>query len=161
MAVLMSLRHRLPSPFLFVVALVAFAISLVSNALAERLTDRIDLLGTFVSLRLAHNPGIAFSIALPARLQGPLILIALLAVGVAALRENTVATTAAERRIAAIAFGLLLGGALANIVDRLPDGLVTDYVSIGTFPIFNIADTCICIGAGLIALTPLTRARAS
>ena len=39
-----------------------------------------------------------------------------------------------------ISFGLIIGGAVANLVDRLPDGLVTDYIAVGTFPVFNVPE---------------------
>jgi signal peptidase II len=48
-----------------------------------------------------------------------------------------------------------LAGALANIADRLPDGVVTDYFQVGTFPIFNVADSAITIGAALLLLQVL------
>jgi signal peptidase II len=49
-------------------------------------------------------------------------------------------------------FGLILGGALANVVDRFPDGLVTDMIQVGAFPVFNVADSCITVGLGLLLL---------
>jgi len=45
-----------------------------------------------------------------------------------------------------LAMGLQLGGALGNLVDRLMLGKVTDFISIGTFPVFNIADASISVG---------------
>jgi signal peptidase II len=44
-----------------------------------------------------------------------------------------------------------LGGALGNLVDRLVrDNHVTDFISLGTFPVFNIADSCITVGTILL-----------
>ncbi len=127
--------------------LAAFASSLLANFLAERLTAPVAIIGDFVRLRLIHNPYIAFSIALPAMLQTVLILGALIAVAAVALR--------AKDRESRIAFGLILGGALANILDRFSDGLVTDYIAVGTFPVFNAADIWISLGAGLLILDGL------
>lgn len=42
--------------------------------------------------------------------------------------------------------GLLLGGAFANVADRLPDGLVTDLIRVGPSPVFNLADVAIVLG---------------
>lgn len=49
-------------------------------------------------------------------------------------------------------FGLSLiaGGAVGNLVDRLRNGAVTDFIGIGDLPIFNVADALIVIGAGLV-----------
>lgn len=51
-----------------------------------------------------------------------------------------------------IAMGLLLGGGLGNLIDRVLQGYVTDFISIGSLPIFNVADVWVFIGAVLLAL---------
>ena len=49
-----------------------------------------------------------------------------------------------------IALGLQLGGATGNLLSRLYQGSVTDFVSLGSFAVFNVADSCISIGAALL-----------
>ena len=49
-----------------------------------------------------------------------------------------------------LAMGLQLGGAVGNLIDRLTQGYVTDFVSIGTFPVFNVADASISIGVAIL-----------
>jgi signal peptidase II len=49
-----------------------------------------------------------------------------------------------------LALALQLGGAVGNLIDRLLLGTVTDFVSIVTFPVFNVADSCISIGVALL-----------
>lgn len=44
------------------------------------------------------------------------------------------------------AMGMLLGGAVGNLIDRLTQGYVTDFVSVGGFPVFNVADSSISVG---------------
>ncbi len=51
-----------------------------------------------------------------------------------------------------LALGLQLGGAVGNLIDRLRQGYVTDFISVGTFPVFNIADSSISIGVAVLAL---------
>lgn len=51
-----------------------------------------------------------------------------------------------------VAMSLQLGGALGNLIDRILFGPVTDFISVGTFPVFNIADSSITIGVGLLVL---------
>jgi signal peptidase II len=45
-----------------------------------------------------------------------------------------------------LSLALYLGGALGNLIDRLRQGYVTDFISVGSFPVFNIADACVSIG---------------
>ena len=49
-----------------------------------------------------------------------------------------------------LALVLQFGGAIGNLVDRISRGPVTDFVSVGTFPVFNVADACISIGVALL-----------
>jgi signal peptidase II len=51
-----------------------------------------------------------------------------------------------------LAMGLQLGGAAGNLIDRLMVGKVTDFISIGVFPVFNVADSSISIGVGVLLL---------
>ncbi|MEJ5312758.1 MAG: signal peptidase II [Anaerolinea sp.] len=51
-----------------------------------------------------------------------------------------------------LAMSLQLGGALGNMIDRLHQGYVTDFISVGTFPVFNIADSSITIGVIILLL---------
>lgn len=130
----------------------AFFGSLLVNALMESLVRPVFLVGRLLTLSLTHNPYIAFGIAFPPAVQTILILSAFIAVCFVALK--------AKDRLSQIAFGLIIGGAAANIVDRMMDGFVTDYVSFGTFPVFNMADICISIGAGLLILEGVRKGNA-
>jgi len=51
------------------------------------------------------------------------------------------------------ALALQLGGALGNLTDRLVHGIVTDFISVGSFPVFNIADASISIGSAILIAT--------
>jgi signal peptidase II len=59
-----------------------------------------------------------------------------------------------------VALSMQLGGAVGNLIDRLNVGHVTDYISIGSFPVFNVADACITIGAALLFFDVLRMERA-
>ncbi len=106
------------------------------------LTHPIPVLGEWATLRHAENPGIAFGVRLPSPWQEILILSALALVAFIAVKS----VTAFSR----VAYGLIIGGALANVFDRFGDGMVTDYFSVGNFPIFNVPDSCISIGVALL-----------
>ncbi|MCA9370390.1 MAG: signal peptidase II [Candidatus Peregrinibacteria bacterium] len=102
------------------------------------LSERIAVLGSFAGLQYSLNPGIAWGIRFPPVIQEVLIGLALLAVFSMAWKS------AKERQLSA--FGMILGGGLANIIDRIQDGYVTDFIQIGSFPIFNVADSFVTVG---------------
>jgi signal peptidase II len=107
--------------------------------------EHVDVLGP-IGLTLSHNEGVAFGLASGS--DGPLIAFAaaaLLFVG-AALARNAAA------RWMWVASGLIAGGALGNLADRLRAGAVTDYLEVGSWPPFNLADVAITIGVVLFAL---------
>lgn len=57
-----------------------------------------------------------------------------------------------EDRLIRLSMVLYLGGGIGNLIDRLTQGYVTDFVSIGAFPVFNVADACISIGVVILAI---------
>jgi signal peptidase II len=60
-----------------------------------------------------------------------------------------------------LAMGMQLGGALGNVVDRLTQqGQVTDFISVGTFPVFNVADSSISVGVAILLLGVWIKERA-
>ena len=59
----------------------------------------------------------------------------------------------AEGWLFRLALSLQLAGAVGNLIDRLThDGKVTDFISVGTFPVFNVADSAITVGTALLIL---------
>jgi len=63
-------------------------------------------------------------------------------------------------RVSRLGLGLIVGGALGNFVDRVRFGEVVDFIEVGvrgvyTWPVFNMADSAVCIGVGLLALRAL------
>ncbi|TPW15296.1 MAG: lspA [Acidimicrobiaceae bacterium] len=103
---------------------------------------------------LAYNTGMAFS---RGRGLGPVIaLVALLVVIVL-----VVSTARTESRVARFAAGLLIGGALGNLADRVfrgdgwLKGGVVDFIDFQWWPIFNVADIGVSVGAVLFALSAL------
>lgn len=97
-------------------------------------------------LAIGHNrnDGIAFGLfAGSGRVVGlaTAVLLPALALGLGLLARGGI--------MAALAGGLLLGGSTSNLVDRLVRGEVTDYIEVGLWPAFNLADVAIVCGAGL------------
>lgn len=132
-------------------AALALTLSLVGKFLADAwLDERVAIIGTSVGLVYALNPGIAFGLTFTPIVQTFLIGAALLLVLWAALKER-------GTPLAQTGFGLIIGGAVGNLLDRLFDGMVTDMFQVGTFPVFNVADSCITIGAALLIVSGLRR----
>jgi signal peptidase II len=141
----------------FVVALIVLAIDVVTKAVVlARLAPgtTIVLLGDALKFQLVLNPGVAFSIG-----DGlsPVLTVVVLAVSVAVIRFGLKARSVPL----AFALGLILGGALGNLADRLfrppgPfEGRVVDFISVGWWPVFNVADSAITCGGVLMVVTML------
>ena len=98
-------------------------------------------------LRITHarNTGTAFSL-----FQGHSNILSFVAVIAVAVLLWVYATTGAKSFILRLALGLQLGGALGNLLDRLQQGYVTDFIDVGWWPIFNVADSAISIGMVLM-----------
>ena len=139
---------------LILVAIGVLAVDIVSKAIVvAALSDRapIRLLGGFLTLREDRNPGAAFSIG-----TSMTIVFTAIAVGV------IVFIIRSARRIYslpwAIALGLLLGGAMGNLTDRIfrsPApfrGWVVDWIQVPHWPVFNLADSAIVCGGVLMVL---------
>ncbi|MDD7968836.1 signal peptidase II [Actinomycetospora lemnae] len=116
--------------------------------------ERVPLVGDIVSFTLVRNPGAAFSLA--TGLTWVLTLVALaVVIGIARFARRL------RSRGWAIALGLVLGGALGNLVDRFfrgpgpLQGHVVDFVSVGWFPVFNVADSAITVGGVTLVLLAL------
>lgn len=93
------------------------------------------------------NEGIAFGL-FPGRqaVVALLTIVALTAIAIA------LATLVKRNTMAAVGAGLLLGGSLGNLLDRVIHGGVTDYIDLARWPAFNLADIGITVGAAMIVL---------
>jgi len=109
---------------------------------------------------LAFNTGAAFS-----SLRGAQLLLGLLAGGALILLVVMARRTAPEQRLRRIALAMIAGGALGNLIDRLRDGAVTDFVRwrVGEarWPIFNVADAALLIGVVLLLAESVVHRRAA
>ena len=115
-----------------------------AKALVERNLvpgEDVEVLGP-IELTLAHNTGVAFGLAGGGGVRLVLLTaVALAVVGYVFSRDPT-------RPGLWVAAGLLAGGALGNLADRIRAGAVTDYVQIGSWPAFNLADVAVTLEIG-------------
>jgi signal peptidase II len=93
-----------------------------------------------VSLVHVRNTGVAFG----AFSGGGIIVVALVAAALCALLTYFV--THLDKRLVWLPTGMLLGGSVGNIIDRVRDGAVTDFVKLPAWPAFNVADVAITFG---------------
>ncbi len=117
--------------------------------------DDLVLIPGFFSLSYNVNTGGAFGI-LP---QGTLLLALAAAIAAVAIVTYTIRARMPLPKLLAVALALPLGGAVGNLLDRVHLHHVVDFLALYAgperrwqFPIFNVADSAICVGVGLLAL---------
>jgi signal peptidase II len=136
----------------------------LSKRLAEvALSHGVEVaLTPFLNLRLGFNPGISFGLFPIGSASGVAILIAVQGVIIAGM---VVAAMWSRLLLERAAFGLIIGGAVGNVIDRARDGLVTDFLDLHLqgwhWPTFNIADMAICFGVAMLLWTSVSARRVS
>jgi len=115
--------------------------------------EQVEVVGP-LELTLSHNSGVAFGLASGGGTR--LVLLTALALGVV----GYVFSRNPTRPFMWVAAGLLAGGALGNLADRVRADAVTDYIQIGSWPAFNLADVAVTAGVLLLALSYLREERA-
>lgn len=128
-------------------AAVALAADIVSKVAAEAwLADGPVRLAPLLVLRLVHNEGVAFGVG--ADVPAPVVLAVTVVVAAA------IAVVAVRGALGGpVPAGMMVGGAVANIVDRATAGSVVDFLDVGRWPTFNLADVFLVTGIGLALLT--------
>ena len=132
-----------------VLALLALAADQITKVIVRGTVEPHETIEVFPGFDISRvtNEGIAFGL-FPGR-QGAVAVLT-----VAALCAIAVALAGLVARNATVAAGagLLVGGSLGNLIDRLAHGEVTDFLDPAHWPAFNVADCCITVGAVLIVL---------
>lgn len=141
---------------LLVTALVWLVADQVTKALVEgnvALGDQVDVLGNLVVIWHVQNTGSAFSLF---QFEGSLILfyaVHLVALGMVVYFHRAFHGRSLWLQVI---LGIVLGGSIGNLFDRLRHGYVTDFISVGfgdvRFPTWNIADAGITVGIGLLVI---------
>lgn len=148
-----------PGRFAILLAAATVAtIDLAAKAASEsRLADSSIDLG-LLRLQLAYNSGVAFSLGAKLPLTVIVAITAAITIALAAYAWRRAPHAAWVERIAG---GFVIGGAMANVVDRARDGVVTDYLHTGWWPTFNLADTFLVTGSLVLALVHARPERAT
>ena len=143
---------------LLVVAVAAAAADQLTKLVvagALELGDSAQVLGP-LSIHRVRNTGIAFGLFSDATS----IVIALTTIAIVAL-VVFFARSARRHPLLPVAVGLVLGGSISNLVDRLRLGHVTDFLDFDYWPAFNLADTFIVVGVALLFLSFVAADRTS
>lgn len=125
---------------------------ITKHFILDKLTlgEYIPIIKDVFHLTLQYNTGIAFGLF---KDQGivfiiiPVIVIILLIVNIIYYKYNNEALS----RPYIFGFSLILGGAIGNLIDRISYGHVVDFLDFRVWPVFNIADSAITVGAVIIA----------
>jgi signal peptidase II len=123
-----------------------------------------SVIGKALTFHYAENPGIAFSMFRDLR-GGRFVLAGLAIVALVMVLRYLKGTDPAHRRLH-VALGLIAGGAIGNLIDRLLYARVVDFILVDLdvwpldpWPVFNVADIVLVVGVGLIALDVLVNRR--
>ena len=150
--------HPIRTRSTWIYAGLVFAVAIITDQASKMwaravldASEPIPLIRQWLSLRLVHNSGAAFSFA--AGKTWILTIFTVVIIGVLAVLARRV-----HRASTLLAIALLAGGAVGNLIDRLTAepgfgvGHVTDFIAYGTWFVGNVADIWIVLGAPLLAL---------
>ena len=127
------------------IAGVLFTLDLFLKSHAASAWAKAPWLGNWLEFSYSENSGIAFGLPLHG---WPLLVINIaLILALIAFALHSLDFRAASAKLAT---GLVLGGALGNLYDRLTLGVVRDFLRIGIWPMFNLADTAIVVGVAIL-----------
>ena len=132
---------------LLVVAAAAVAADQLTKALVVRelaLGEEVEVAGP-LAIHHVQNTGIAFGL-----FAGAAGLVAVLTSVAIAWMLVVFARSGARHPVLPVGLGLVIGGAVSNLADRVRLGHVTDFLDVGFWPAFNLADTFIVIGVAVL-----------
>ena len=140
-------RRRVAARLLYLFGAIALGLDQLSKTAVISALPFGESVG-FAGLRIApvQNTGVAFGLL---RGYGPVLAViaVLIAVLVFVLAKRDVRSP-----LTGAALGLVIGGAVGNLLDRLVRGYVFDFIDLRVWPVFNLADCAITVGIGLLIL---------
>jgi len=140
--------------WLTLVMLIADQVTKIIISTQMKLYESIELIPVF-KITYVHNYGAAFSFLTDAG-GWQRWFFSIIAITISALLIWWLKKLPASNKLLGSAYALVLAGALGNLYDRLAYGYVVDFLHVfyktWNFPVFNIADSAICVGAGLLLI---------
>lgn len=136
---------------IFIITLITFVIDQIIKSLSLVYLINIPIIPNIFSLTYAKNYGIAFSMLLEKRIIIIVISILLISFLIYVLKKDYILKNK-DTWLVNIAFGILFGGIVGNLFDRIVRGFVIDYINVSFFSIFNLADIAITFGVVLLII---------
>ena len=134
----------------FTISIIVLIIDQILKLLVQTFSTNISLIKNFFAITYYQNTGAAWSI-----LEGQQVLLILVAV-VMLVVVYSMMFSFEENKLTNFAFGVLFGGIVGNLIDRILFGYVRDFIAFTIFgyhfPIFNIADVAIVVGVILLII---------
>lgn len=132
-------------PKIFLLALGVIVLDQITKSLAKAALSKPVSLLPFLELKFTTNTGAAFSLF--QNYPDLLMWLSIIIIGLILYFLDKIV-----EEIDGIALGLVLGGAIGNLIDRILFGRVSDFIAFSFWPTFNVADSCIFIGAAIVIL---------
>src|SRR5438034_3333565 len=154
----MASKFQARLPYLILVVFTLFLDRWTKSVIQSRfsLNESISVIDDFFNITYVRNTGVAFGIFSSISSPAKSVLLSVFTALAATLVTVYSARTSTRNRLLQVALGLILGGALGNLYDRLAYGYVNDFLEfyIGNYhwPSFNIADSAISIGVVLLTI---------
>ncbi len=146
----------------YLIALAIVAADQATKAMilrSMRLGQSIPIVPGYFDLTFVLNPGAAFSLlaTLPENIRNPFFIVISIAAAILIIMYR--ARHLGGHRLASVSLGLILGGAVGNLIDRLRYGVVVDFLDAHVhqyhWPVFNVADSAISVGITLLLIEML------
>jgi signal peptidase II len=135
---------------LLVIALDRWTKQLATEFLLDSGRRSVPVLGEYIRLTYVENRGAAFGL-----LQNQTAFFILVGVVVISVIVASYRYIPEPSWLLNLCLGLQMGGAIGNLIDRIQVGYVVDFVDLTFWPVFNVADSAICIGVAGLAYTVL------
>ncbi|HZD60285.1 MAG TPA: signal peptidase II [Anaerolineae bacterium] len=135
---------------LFIIAILVLIIDQASKAIIRHtlyVTESVQLIPGVLHVTHVKNPGAAFGI-----LPNQQIAFFLVSMVVILFTIFYYMLVGRKDRLTAISLGLVLGGAVGNLIDRVVSGSVTDFIDFRVWPVFNVADSSVVVGVIILSL---------
>lgn len=107
----------------------------------------ICFLAPFFRFTFWKNTGAAFGL-----FQNASVILLVVSIAISLLLVWVYFKSLDEPVLFRVSLSMMLGGAIGNIIDRVTQGFVTDFIAVGRFPVFNVADSAVTVGVGLMLL---------
>lgn len=140
---------------IFKITIIVFVLDQLIKYYVNRFMEQntgITVIPNFFSILYIRNRGAAFSI-----LENNTILLIVISVVFLVILDRYIKKEKSFTKLSIISLGMIMGGIFGNLMDRIIYHSVIDYLSFGSFPIFNLADACICIGVTLLIIGELIK----